>query len=153
MADTPIIIVRDKLKELVLDKSELLENLREDDVFFTDIQEIYRAPTAMIVFINMSLNKETTHQSILRLGYTITIKLRGIDYMDWEDKLSRYLYTMMVWFQEHPNLGCDVGAVYAEVENGTIGELPDPDSSQSVYWFAFDVQVNYGLVDTSVEGF
>lgn len=153
MATAPILIVRDKIKVLVLEKSELLENLREDDVFFTDVQEIYRAPTAMIVFQTMGLRKETTHQSILRLAYRVTIKLRGIDYLEWEDSLSRYLYEMMLWFQQHPNLGCDVGAVYTEVGNGTIGELPDPDSNQSVYWFAFDIDVNYGLVDTSVEGY
>jgi hypothetical protein len=153
MAKSPILIVRDKIKELILEKSELLENLREDDVFFTDVEEIFRAPVAMIVFQTMSLRKETTHQSILRLAYKITIKLRGIDYLEWEDRLSRYLYEMMLWFQRHPNLGCDVGAVYSEVDTGIIGELPDPDSNQSVYYFGFDISVNYGLVDTSVEGY
>lgn len=153
MAKSPILIVRDKIKELILDKSELLENLREDDVFFTEMQELFRAPAAEIVFQNLGLTKETTHQSILRLAYRVTIRLRGIDYMEWEDRLSKYLYEMMLWFQRHPNLGCDVGAVYTEVDNGVIGELPDIESNQSMYWFSFDIMVNYGLVDTSVEGF
>ena len=153
MAKSPILIVRDKIKELILEKSELLENLREDDVFFSDIQEIYRAPVALIVFQTMDLTKETTHHSLLRLAYRVTIKLRGIDYQEWEDRLAKYLYEMMLWFQRHPNLGCDVGAVYVDVENGVIGETPDPDSNQSVYWFSFDVQVNYGLVESMVEGY
>lgn len=140
--------VRDKIKSLIFEKSATLENLKERDIIFEDDLELFRWPSAIVKFNSMGLDRSTTHESRLILGYDIKIYLRQIDYKKKEEALMALLYDLMLHFEKHPNM--DGLTVNTTVSGGFIGDTTGEDGTQSIYFFGFNLEVDYGLVDSVV---